>query len=165
MSDDLIFDDEPEPAPDGAPLESACDVLIVDDDPDIVRVTEFALARVTVDGAPLRLTCCASAADARALIERDGRHFAAALVDVCLETDGAGVELVRWLRETHREARTRVILRSGSTALLTDQPDLAALDLDACVAKIDLSRARLVAAVTDAVRRYRSLAVRARKPE
>lgn len=154
MSDDLFFDDAPDEGSDDAPAVNAYDVLIVDDDPDMVRITEFALARVTVDGAPLRLTCCTSAADARALIEREGRRFAAALVDVCLETDDAGVEFVRWLRETRSEARTRVILRSGQSSLVADRTELASLDLDGFVAKLDLSRARLAATVTDAVRGF-----------
>ena len=78
------------------------EVLIVDDDPDVLAVSRLALRGVKVWGVPLKLHCCASMAEAIALCNTKADFLpslAVALVDVVMETDSAGLDLCRYVRE------------------------------------------------------------------
>ena len=99
--DDLIaFTDESEerdlPATAGPPPWK---VLIVDDDPEVHSVTRFVLQDLRIFGRPLRLLYAYDGKQARALL-REHLDIAVALLDVVMETDQAGLELVGHIRDT-----------------------------------------------------------------
>lgn len=99
-----------------SPLEGAAPperwpVLVVDDDRCVLEVTRLALGRVQVDGHGLALELCASAAQARALLAQ--HSYAVAIIDVMMETERAGLDLVRDLRSDPRHRFTQVVVRTG----------------------------------------------------
>jgi len=86
-------------------------VLVVDDDPTVLTITRHLLAPVRVDGRPLDLVLCSSAAAARVQLRE--REFALAIFDVAMETPRAGVELIQELRSDPRHCALEVVVRSG----------------------------------------------------
>lgn len=89
-------------------------VLVVDDDPIVLTITRHLLGAVRINGNPLDLVLCSSAAAAREQLR--ARDFALAIVDISMETPRAGVDLLRDLRADPRHHALEVVVRSGERA-------------------------------------------------
>jgi CheY-like chemotaxis protein len=87
-------------------------VAIVDDDQAIHDGTRFALHDFELHGRGLTLLSARSAAEARELISGHP-DLAVILLDVVMETEGAGLELVQFIREELKNETVRIILRTG----------------------------------------------------
>ena len=158
MHDDLIaFTDESEerdlPATAGPPPWK---VLIVDDDPEVHSVTRFVLQDLRIFGRPLRLLYAYDGKQARALL-REHLDIAVALLDVVMETDQAGLELVGHIRDTLGLLECRIILRTGQPG---HAPELAVIneyDINDYRTKAELTHHRLITLVSAALRSYQQL--------
>jgi len=91
-------------------------IAVIDDDQAVHEGTRFALSDYVLNGQGLEILSAYSAAEGRALM-RDNPDIAAVLLDVIMETDIAGLELVEYIRSeiknedrphhpAHRPART-----------------------------------------------------------
>ena len=87
-------------------------VLIVDDDKDVHQSTGFALANTEVLGRPLEFLHAYSAADAIRILSEQ-TQIAVILLDVVMESDDAGLQLVRTIRQDLGNSEARIILRTG----------------------------------------------------
>ncbi len=105
----LLEDEGPEPAVSHAPRWK---VAVVDDDPAVHDGTRFALADYNLHGRGLELISARSAAEARELF-RNHPDLAVILLDVVMETEGAGLEQVQFVRTEHKNEAVRIILRTG----------------------------------------------------
>ena len=75
---------------------SGWQILIVDDDADVHQATSLALRDLTIEGRRLQLMHAYSARDALNLIARHD-DIAVVLLDVVMESEDAGLQLVRAL--------------------------------------------------------------------
>src|SRR5262245_25851732 len=73
-------------------------VAVIDDDPAVHDGTRFALYDYTLHGQGLELLTANSAAEGRELL-RAHPDIAVVLLDVVMETDNAGLELVNFIRK------------------------------------------------------------------
>ena len=87
-------------------------VLVVDDDQDIHHVTRLVLSNFEFEHRYVELTHVYSAQEAIELLEQDST-FAVALVDVVMETNHAGLMLIKHIREQIDNHDIRLILRTG----------------------------------------------------
>src|SRR4051812_13265654 len=87
-------------------------VLIVDDEPEVHQATMFALSGLIVAGRRIDFLHAATSAEARALLAQE-KDIALVLLDVVMETEDAGLRLVRHIRSERRIADTRIVLRTG----------------------------------------------------
>lgn len=87
-------------------------ILIVDDDHEVHAITRVVLGDATFEKRPLKFLSAYSARQARALLA-EHRDIAAILLDVVMETDDAGLTLVRHIREELGNRQVRIILRTG----------------------------------------------------
>lgn len=87
-------------------------VLLVDDEPDVHAALRLALHDVRVEERPLELMSAYSAAEAKARLAADP-DIALLLLDVVMESERAGLELVRHVR---RVLGNRSIKSSSSPA-------------------------------------------------
>lgn len=129
-------------------------VLVVDDDPAVLQVTRMVLGRYTVDGRSLQLDLCPSAAKARQHLA-DGR-YALAIVDVVMETEHAGLDLVRDLRAEPRHLLTQVVVRTGQPGAFPESRVVQEYRISDFWAKDDLQPARIRAAVAGMIRSYQN---------
>ncbi len=166
MNDDaLIFapeDDRPAThTPEGAlPWR----VLVVDDEPNVHTVTLLALAGLEVDGRRLVIEHAHSAAQARQkLAARE--DWAVVLLDVVMESDDAGLQLVKWLREERANHEARIIVRTGQPGIAPEREVMRSHDIDDYQPKSELSAQRLVTSVLGAIRGWRDLRVIAEQRE
>ncbi|RZA33708.1 MAG: EAL domain-containing protein [Lysobacteraceae bacterium] len=153
--DDLVFVDEgdtPRPAGHGA----AWRILVVDDDADVHSTTTFALQNVEMQGRPLVFLHAYSAAEARAILERDP-GIAVVLLDVVMERPDAGLQLVRQIREELGMIEVRIILRTGQPGYAPEIEAIRGYDINDYRTKSELTRTKLYTAVAAAVRSYQQL--------
>ncbi|MFN3988558.1 MAG: EAL domain-containing protein [Rhodocyclaceae bacterium] len=131
-------------------------ILVVDDDPDVHASTAFALRGMRIVGRPLMLTHANSAAEARALLEHE-REFAVLLLDVVMEADDAGLQLVDQLRRMPWQQNLRIILRTGQPGHAPETETIARYDINDYKMKSELTRSKLFASLTAAIRSYDQL--------
>ena len=131
-------------------------VLVVDDEPGLHEVTRMVLKRLRFAGRPLRLLSAYSADEAREVIARTPQ-IAVALIDVVMENDQAGLQLVGDIRQRFGMDLTRIILRTGNPGSAPEREVIQHFQIDDYRDKTELSADRLFAAVYTALRAYQSL--------
>src|SRR4029077_4608804 len=87
-------------------------IAVIDDDQAGHEGTRFALSDYNLHGATLEILSAYSAAEGRILM-RNNPDLAAALVDVIMETEVAGLEPIEYNRNEIKNETVRIILRPG----------------------------------------------------
>ncbi|MFO1424136.1 MAG: DUF3369 domain-containing protein [Candidatus Competibacteraceae bacterium] len=131
-------------------------LLVVDDDPEVHSVTRFVLHDLRIFNRPLRLLHAHSAQEAR---ERLRQHpdIAVALVDVVMETDQAGLDLVEYIRDALGLRECRLILRTGQPGYAPELTVIHQYDINDYRTKAELTHTRLITTVSAALRAYEQL--------
>lgn len=131
-------------------------VLIVDDDKDMHDVTEMALKRLVYENRPLLILHAFTAMEARLrLIEHP--DIAIALLDVVMENDTAGLDLVKAIREDMRNDNIRLILRTGNPGKAPEESITLAYDINDYRGKTELTAQSLRTAIITALRSYQAV--------
>mgnify|MGYP006370410805 FL=1 len=112
-------------------------VLIVDDDKDVHQSTGFALANTEVLGRPLEFLHAYSAAEAMHLL-REQTQIAVILLDVVMESDDAGLQLVRRIRQELGNSEARIILRTGQPGYAPEMEAIRDSDINDYKTKSEL---------------------------
>ena len=150
---DLIqFIDEPN-AQTTAITEPAWRVLLVDDEPDVHTATQLAMKNTVIEGRALHFTQAYSAAQAQEILQKSA-PFAVAMIDVVMESDNAGLQLVRFIRETLKNCAIRIILRTGQPGYAPEMETIHDYDINDYRTKTDLTQTRLFTSLTMAIRAY-----------
>jgi diguanylate cyclase (GGDEF)-like protein len=156
MDDDLlVFAAEPDPAVTTlAPAPWL--VLVVDDDPSVHSVTKLALRDLTHAGRKLLFLSAYSAAEARQILA-SYRDIALVLLDVVMESEDAGLNLARAIREELCNQYVRIILRTGQPGQAPEREVVVRYDINDYRAKDELTAARLWTSVLTALRAYEQI--------
>ena len=131
-------------------------LMVIDDEPDVHRATTFALAGVKILGRPLQFLHAYSAAEAAELLKSEP-EVAVVLLDVVMEREDAGLALVRTIREDLRLTELRIILRTGQPGYAPEIETIHDFDINDYKTKSELTRTKLYATVTSAVRAYEQI--------
>ncbi len=131
-------------------------LLIVDDEPDVHRATTFALAGVLILGRQLEFLHAYSAAEA-ANILRSETDVAIVLLDVVMEREDAGLALVKTIRKELKLTDLRIILRTGQPGYAPEIETIHDFDINDYKTKSELTRTKLYATVTAALRAYEQI--------
>ncbi|QOL25980.1 EAL domain-containing protein [Thalassotalea sp. LPB0316] len=136
--------------------EDTWKVLIVDDDPEIHSVTQLALSDVIVLGRSLEYLHAYSGQDACQLIEsRD--DIVLVLLDVVMETDDAGLNVVKYIRDELDRQDIRIVLRTGQPGYAPEESVIKDYDINDYKTKTELTRRKLVTTVYAAIRSYQQI--------
>ncbi|MBF0180489.1 MAG: EAL domain-containing protein [Magnetococcales bacterium] len=131
-------------------------ILIVDDDPDVHTLTRLVLRDLVFEGQGVRCLSVYSAAEAIPVLEQDPL-VAVMLLDVVMESDQAGLDLVRHVREVMRNTFVRIILRTGQAGQAPEPRVIVEYDINDYRDKSDLTSQKLITAVIVALRAWRDL--------
>ena len=131
-------------------------ILIIDDDPQIHRSTVFALNDLSVFGRPFSFSHAYSAAEARELLSRD-TDFAVILLDVVMESERAGLDLVEVIRVKFGMVAPRIILRTGQPGYAPEMIVIQTYDIDDYRSKAELTQIRLFTTIVSALRSYQQI--------
>ncbi|SAL72954.1 diguanylate cyclase/phosphodiesterase [Caballeronia peredens] len=131
-------------------------VLLVDDAPEIHEVTRLVLADAAFSGRPIELTSALSAAEARAYL---AAHPGTALIllDVVMEEDDAGLELVRHIREQLDDHDVQIILRTGQPGMAPERDVITRYEINGYFLKTELTAQKLTSIVVTGLRTYETI--------
>jgi diguanylate cyclase (GGDEF)-like protein len=159
LDDDLVFLDEAPPSAQGQTTGNAhCTwrVMIVDDDRDVHSATTFALSNLEMQQRPLEFLHAYSAAQARDILAQES-DIAVILLDVVMEAEDSGLQLVHHIRETLLQSEVRIILRTGQPGYAPELDAIRDYDINDYKTKSELTRIKLYTTVTAAIRSYQQI--------
>lgn len=159
LDDDLVFLDEAPPSSSSrgdTERRGAWRIMIVDDDRDVHSATTFALSNLEMQHRPLEFLHAYSAAQARDLLAHES-DVAVILLDVVMENEDSGLQLVRHIRETLQLREVRIILRTGQPGYAPEIDAIRDYDINDYKTKSELTRIKLYTTVTAAVRSYEQI--------
>ena len=161
MSDDelliLYHDHEDNHHPDQQQINaSPWRILVVDDDHDIHNVTRFSLDHFYFEGRTIDVLGALSAREAKDILQKNS-DIALILLDVVMEEDDAGLQLVRWVREDLNNKMVRIILRTGQPGYAPAIQVITDYDINDYRSKIELTQERLITCIVLALRSYKQL--------
>src|SRR6201995_5755193 len=131
-------------------------IAVIDDDQAVHEGTRFALSDYVLNGQGLEILSAYSAAEGRELM-RAHKDIAAVLLDVIMETDVAGLELVEFIRNEIHNETVRIILRTGQPGQAPERRVIVQYDINDYKAKTELTADKLFTSLTAALRSYQQL--------
>lgn len=148
---DFLDEDDTETGP-----VRAWKILIVDDDPDIHDVTELALTGLEFNGRGLQFLHAYSGQEARDVIAAQP-DIALVLLDVVMESDHAGLDVVEYVRNVLGNRFIRIILRTGQPGQAPEIEVITRYDINDYKHKTELTRQRLFTTIYTGLSAYRDL--------
>ncbi len=143
-----------------APMRSKSDrvwkILIVDDEPAIHDVSKLALENFEFDGRRCEFISAFSARQAKQILQ-EHTNIALALIDVVMETDEAGLELVNYIRNELKNKLIRIILRTGQPGQAPEERVIHDYDINDYKSKNELTTQKLYTSVLTGLRAYRDM--------
>ncbi len=133
--------------------DPAWTIVIVDDDDELHRSTDFALTSVEILGRPLIKLHAWSAVEGEALLTKHP-DVAVVLLDVVMETEDAGLRLVRRIRDHLGMHNVRIILRTGQPGYAPELSVIRDYDINDYRTKSELTRVRLLTSLHSALRSF-----------
>jgi len=154
MSDELIFADEQ--SHDGLNNQKPWKLLIVDDDDEVHTITTLALRNFQFDGRSLEFLHAYSAAEGIEQV-RDHPDLALCLLDVVMETEHAGLDMVEVIRNQLHNSFTRIVLRTGQPGQAPEETIIADYDINDYKEKTELTRGKMHTLLYSCLRSYRDI--------
>ncbi len=156
---DLVFapeDDDQKTAGSDRIPSKPWKILIVDDEPGVHEVTHLSLKNFEFAGRGLRFLDAYTAESARRILASEN-DIAVALVDVVMENEHAGLDLVRYIRQTLGNDLIRLILRTGQPGQAPERDVIREYDINDYKEKTELTAQKLYSAIFTSLRSYRDL--------
>lgn len=139
------------------PPEDGWQVLVVDDEPEVHAVTRLALRRFIFEDRPLVVHTASSGSEALAIAQQLGEELAMAIIDVVMETDRAGLDLVQAIREDVGNQLTRLVLRTGQPGSAPESDVVRDYDINDYKEKTELTAQKFHTMMYGGLRNYRDL--------
>ena len=155
MTDDLVFSDEQSDDTTHLSLQP-WQVMVVDDEPAVHEVTDLVMAGFKMDGRGLKFIHCYSAKEAYAVLSAPN-DIALILLDVVMESEHAGLDLARQIREDIHNLNVRIVLRTGQPGQAPEEQVIRDYDINDYKEKTDLTRRKLITIFYAGLRAYRDL--------
>lgn len=131
-------------------------ILVVDDDESIHQITRLVLADACIEQRKLDIVSAYSSKEAQEILANDD-SFCMAFVDVVMETDHAGLELVEWIRKEKKNQAIRLILRTGQAGNAPEAKVIKEFDINDYKEKTDFTAGKMTTTVYASIRAYRDI--------
>lgn len=128
-------------------------ILVVDDEPEIHAMTAMVLADMRYKGRGIQMLSAHSARQARELLASE-HDIACILLDVVMETDDAGLQLVHHIRQEMGNRHVRIILRTGQPGQAPERDVIIDYDINDYKAKTELTSQKLFTTMIATLRSY-----------
>jgi response regulator RpfG family c-di-GMP phosphodiesterase len=155
----VFFADEPEgsvPSRQQSGGKGAWKVLVVDDEEEVHAVTKLVLADFSYENKGLLFLHAYSGKEARALIA-EHPDTAIIFLDVVMEKNDAGLEVVRHIREELKNSFVRIILRTGQPGQAPAEKVIIEYDINDYKEKTELTAQKLFTTMVASLRSYRDI--------
>ncbi|MGC9402858.1 EAL domain-containing protein [Vibrio genomosp. F10 str. 9ZC157] len=131
-------------------------ILVVDDDEDVHVATNLTLNSLVIEDRTLELLHAYSAAEAEALLKVE-EDISVVLLDVVMESEHSGLDLVDTIRNDLMLDDVRIVLRTGQPGYAPEMETIKKYDINDYRTKSDLTRIRLFTILTSAIRAYKQI--------
>lgn len=131
-------------------------VLIVDDDEEVHHITKMVLDGFEFESAGIELFHAYSF-DSTVAIFSENPDISVVLLDVVMEEDNTGLELVKYIREVLKNSLVRIILRTGQPGKAPEEKVIINYDINDYKSKTELTVQRLYTSLYASLRSYRDL--------
>ena len=131
-------------------------ILIVDDEDEIHAITCLVFDNVRFDGRSIEFLSAFSGAESKQLL-REHPDIALVLLDVVMEEETSGLEVVRFIRKELGYTFMRIVLRTGQPGQAPEREVTARYDINDYKEKTELTVPKLFTTVLGSLRAYRDL--------
>ena len=131
-------------------------IIICDDDRSVHAVTKLALDGFKFRGRELEIISVFSHAEEIKAIEQNP-DVAAILQDVVMETNDAGLQAVKYIREVLKNQLVRIILRTGQAGDFPESSVVLNYDINDYRSKTELTEQKLFTTIISSLRAYSSM--------
>lgn len=152
--DVLLFAEEENVHP--AMDEDKWKILIVDDEIEIHSVTKLVLNDFQFDRKGLEFLSAYTAEEAKRIIT-ENTDIAVILLDVVMETEDSGLQLVKYVREYLKNDTVRIILRTGQPGQAPEKKVIVDYDINDYKEKTELTAQKLFTCMVTSIRSYRDI--------
>ncbi|NVK18467.1 MAG: DUF3369 domain-containing protein [Methylocystaceae bacterium] len=155
-NDDFIFADEDDDSVSPKNQKGIWKVAIIDDEQEIHTVTKMVLGDFTFNDRKIEFLSAYSGAEGRELLEKHD-DIAVVLLDVVMEHDHSGLELARYIRESLRNQKIRIVLRTGQPGQAPERDVISQYDINDYKEKTELTARKLYTLMYSCLRSYRDI--------
>lgn len=131
-------------------------ILIVDDDPEIHKVTKLVLDELEFNFRKLKCFSAYSFNEAKVFFENES-DIALILLDVVMEEEDTGLKFVDYVRNRIFNKEVRIILRTGYPGHAPEKKIIIDYDINDYKEKTELSSQKLTTSVIAALRAYQDI--------
>ncbi len=156
----IFYEDPPDEAPEYKNQEPWT-IMIVDDEEMVHDTTIRILNDFSFDGRGIRLVHAYSGEQAKRMI-REHPETAVILIDMIMETEHAGLEVVRNIRDELKNDVIQIIIRTGQPGQAPEHKIIAEYSINDYKSKTELTIQKIYTVITTSLRAY-SLAENLRK--
>jgi serine phosphatase RsbU (regulator of sigma subunit)/CheY-like chemotaxis protein len=139
-------------------------IIIIDDDPDVHRVTRLAFHDFIFKDRHIDLIHCYSGDEARVLLV-ENPDIALAMLDVVLEERDTGFKIVEYIRQDLNNRLMRIILRTGHPGEAPERHTVLSYDINDYKSKTELTSEKMIASVAACLRAYEDMKIIASQRE
>ncbi|GAK49651.1 response regulator receiver modulated metal dependent phosphohydrolase [Candidatus Moduliflexus flocculans] len=152
--DELLFAEETNEA--SAPSQETWDILIADDEEEVHAVTRMVLERFQFEGKGVRLLSAYSGKETLQIMQTHP-NIAVLILDVVMEEDTTGLDVVKHIREVLCNRFVRIILRTGQPGQAPERQVTMEYDINDYKGKSELTAQKLFTTIIGLLRAYRDL--------
>lgn len=130
--------------------------LIVDDDLEVHTVTKLVMKDFEFEG---RKVSFDSVYSGEAAIQQvtSGPEYALILLDVVMETDDAGLNVAKYIRQDLHNNYSRIVLRTGQPGMAPEKDVIRTYEIDGYANKTELNKQALSSIFYTSLRSYRDI--------
>jgi DNA-binding NarL/FixJ family response regulator len=128
-------------------------LLIVDDEPDVHALTKLLLRNFTYRDRGLEFLSAHTATEAKPLLAQNP-DIALVLLDVVMETEHAGIELVNHIREELGNRAVQIVIRTGQPGQAPPLSVVSSHSINDYKEKTELTQQSMLLTVVKALRLY-----------
>ena len=133
-------------------------IIIADDEEEVHSMTRLVLSDYLFEGRGLEFLSAYSGKQTEELIQKHP-DTAVILLDVVMETDDAGLNVARHIRQNLKNEFVRIILRTGQAGKAPERQVIAKYDINDYKEKTELTAQKLFTTITASLRAYRDLRI------
>lgn len=138
--------------------------LIVDDEKSVHSMTKLVLEKFTYEDRSITFLNAYSGVEAQQVLA-DHPDIVIILLDVVMESEHAGLDLVEYIRETLENKFIRIILRTGQPGQAPEKSVILKYDINDYKAKTELTAQKLTTTIISSLRSYVSITTLAKLNE
>ena len=157
----MLFNDEPleffeEDIVENIINQEKWNILIVDDEKIVHESTKMVLHDFKFENKKINFLCAYSALEAKKILN-EVSDIAVVLLDVVMERDDSGLELVKYIRDELQNHFIRIVLRTGQPGQAPEEEVVINYDINDYKMKTELTLQKLLTTIVSALRSYRNL--------